>query len=180
MTCIVGLVHGKDLYIGGDSAGVAGYNICSRTDLKVFENGPFVMGFTTSFRMGQILRWSLVPPVHPEGVSDEKFMNTIFVDAVRNCLKAGGFAKKENETETGGTFIIGYRGRLYVMEEDYQIGMYADGYAAVGCGGQIALGCLYGTSKMKPRARVELALEAAAKFSAGVRAPFTIVKQVQP
>jgi hypothetical protein len=177
MTCIVGLKQGNELYIGGDSAGVDGWRMVLRKDSKVFKNGEFLMGFTTSFRMGQLLRWSFVPPAHPEGVSDERFMSTTFVDAVRKCFTDGGFAKKDNEVQSGGTFIIGYRKHLYVMEEDFQIGLYHDDYVAVGCGDSIALGCLYGTAGMKPQKRVETALEAAAKYSAGVRAPFVIMKQ---
>ena len=62
MTCIVGLVHEGVVYIGGDSAGVAGLSLTVRADEKVFQNGEFLMGFTTSFRMGQLLRYSLKPP----------------------------------------------------------------------------------------------------------------------
>lgn len=62
MTCIVGLVDKGSIYMGGDSAGVAGLSVTTRADEKVFLNGPFIMGFTTSFRMGQILRYKFVPP----------------------------------------------------------------------------------------------------------------------
>ncbi len=54
MTAIVGLVHNATVYIGGDSAGVSGYSMTVRADSKVFTIGPYLMGFTTSFRMGQL------------------------------------------------------------------------------------------------------------------------------
>ena len=41
MTCIVGLVHGGKVYMGGDSAGVGGYCLTVRADEKVFRNGEF-------------------------------------------------------------------------------------------------------------------------------------------
>ena len=67
MTCIVGLEHKGKVYIGGDSAGVAGYSLSVRADQKVFINGNFIFGFTSSFRMGQILRFGFNPPRrHPE------------------------------------------------------------------------------------------------------------------
>ena len=50
MTCIVGVAHKGAVYIGGDSAAVAGWALTCRADHKVFKNGDFVMGFTTSFR----------------------------------------------------------------------------------------------------------------------------------
>ncbi len=62
MTCIVGLVNKGRTYLGGDSAGVSGLDITVRKDKKVFSNGEFVMGFTSSFRMGQVLQYDFVPP----------------------------------------------------------------------------------------------------------------------
>ncbi|MEV5751138.1 hypothetical protein AB0L00_25240 [Actinoallomurus sp. NPDC052308] len=52
-----------------------------------------------------------------------------------------------------------------------------DGYTAVGCGAEIALGALHATAGagMSLEARAIAALEAAAHFSTGVRAPFTVV-----
>lgn len=143
-----------------------------RADAKVFTLEPYIFGFTTSYRMGQLIRYSLDVPV-PHGDLD-KFMATTFVDAVRDCLKAGGWAKKEDEREEGGTFLVGVNGRLFVIEDDYQVGASADGYAAVGCGGEIALGALFATADadMAPERRVMLALQAAERFSAGVRGPF--------
>lgn len=34
MTCIVGLVEASNIYIGGDSAGVSGYDLTIRADSK--------------------------------------------------------------------------------------------------------------------------------------------------
>lgn len=97
MTCIVGLVEGNRVLMGGDSAGVAGLNLCVRADRKVFCNGPMVFGFTTSFRMGQLLRHALsVPARHPD-VDIERFMVTTFIDAVRECLKSHGWSEKDKE-----------------------------------------------------------------------------------
>lgn len=174
MTCIVGLRDGEHVCIGGDSAGVAGLDLVVRADPKVFRNGEFLIGFTSSFRMGQILRYQLNPAPPPEGIAVEQYMATHFVDAVRECLKAGGFASKVNETESGGSFLVAYRGRLFEIDGDYQVGENLCGYAAVGCGSQVALGALYASQGMAPHSRVLIALHAAEQFSAGVRAPFLV------
>lgn len=174
MTAIVGLVHEGRVHLGGDSAGVGGYALTVRADAKVFTNGPYVMGFTTSFRMGQLLRWSLKAP-HPEGDLD-RFMSTAFVDAVRTTLREGGWLRKDSEQEDGGTFLVGVAGRLFTVADDFQVGEAADGYAAVGCGRDLALGALYATAGVrKPRRRLRIALEAAERFSAGVRGPYAYV-----
>lgn len=174
MTCICGLVDNGKVYIGGDSAGVDGrYALTVRADKKVFRNGDLVMGFTSSFRMGNLLQHSLKPPRRHPDDDPFKYMVTDFVDAVRACLKAGGYATKSDEVETGGTFLVGYAGRLFEVQDDYQVAENVDGIAAAGCGDLIALGSLYSTSG-KPRDRIRLALEAAERFSAGVRGPFAI------
>jgi ATP-dependent protease HslVU (ClpYQ) peptidase subunit len=172
VTAIVGLVDQGRVYIGGDSAGVAGHSLTVRADAKVFRNGAYLFGFTTSFRMGQLIRYSLEPPT-PNG-DVERFMSTVFIDAVRACLKDGGWARKDSEREEGGTFLAGVSGRLFSVYEDYQVAEAADGYAAVGCGSDISLGALYATARtrMPARKRVEVALAAAERFSAGVRGPF--------
>lgn len=162
--------------MGADSAGVRWLDLTIRADEKVFENGAFVMGFTSSFRMGQLLRYAFTPPYHQHDMLIERYMSTVFVDAVRACLKAGGFAKKDDEVETGGTFIVGYRGRVFVVEDDYQVAIPVDDFACVGCGDQIARGVLWQTKGLPARERVERALEAAEHFSAGVRSPFHIIE----
>lgn len=176
MTCIVGIAEGGNVYIGGDSAGVGGYSLTVRADRKVFRNGDFIMGFTTSFRMGQLLAHALHPPRRHPDTDVYAFMVTDFIDAVRECLKKGGYAEKEKEAERGGTFLVGYAGRLFTIYDDYQVGEALDGYYAVGCGFNLALGSLYATIGGEPEKRIEAALQAAAHFSAGVCAPFHQVK----
>lgn len=186
MTCIAGVEHGGKVYIGGDSAGVAGYALTVRADEKVWENDGFVFGFTSSFRMGQLLRYNLTLPLQRYEVATNasrddqlKFMTTHFVDAVRMVLKTGGYAKNESGQESGGTFLVGWRGHLYYVGGDFQVGRANQGFQAVGCGGEVAEGALYGMSKLprqpRPDVRVRIALEAAEALSAGVRGPFKVV-----
>jgi ATP-dependent protease HslVU (ClpYQ) peptidase subunit len=180
MTCIVGLVDKGNVYIGGDSAGVAGLSISIRGDEKVFTNGPFIMGFTTSFRMGQLLRYKFDPPRQTAGQDDMKYMVTDFVDAVRKCFGEGGFGKTPDKDQNkGGTFLVGYNGKLYTIDSDFQVGIPSIGYSAVGCGFDLALGAMYATKNQKPEDRITTALEAASTFSAGVEPPFVIVKQLK-
>lgn len=174
MTCIVGLVEGKKVYIGGDSAGVGDYDLTVRADAKVFRNGPFLFGFTSSFRMGQLLRYAFIPPKHDSDLDDYQYLVTAFVNAARQCLKDGGFASKSNETESGGTFLLGYRGHLYRIEGDYQVGEAADGFNACGYGYNVALGALHATEGEDAEKRVRKSLKAAERFSAGVRGPFVV------
>jgi hypothetical protein len=175
VTAVVGLVHGSTVHLGGDSAGVSGWDLTVRADPKVFTVGPYAIGFTTSFRMGQVLRWSFKPPKPPADHLD-RFMSTTLVDAARDALKTAGWATRDKEQEEAGTWLVGVAGRLFAIHADYQVAEPADGYTAVGCGAQVAHGVLYATPTMPPRRRLQLALEAAERHSAGVRGPFRYVK----
>lgn len=180
MTCVVGVVVGRQAWIGADSCGGGGYFARTRADQKVFETGEFLFGFTTSFRMGQVLRYRFTPPTPAEDVALERYMATVFVDAVREVLKTAGFAKVENGREEGGSFLVAWRGRLFEIGSDYQVGEVPDGFAAVGCGREPALGSLYTSKriagKLGPDA-VRLALEAAAEFSGYVRGPYHVLEK---
>jgi len=185
MTCIVGIETSKGVIIGGDSAGVAGYALRVRADEKVFTRtggrADWVFGFTSSFRMGQLIRHAFSPPLVPEKDEDiDKYMVTVFIDALRECFKDGGYLEKYDAAESGGTFLVGVRGRLYEIESDFQVARPSTGYEAVGCGGNIAIGALYATPKMAAEKRVRTALEAAEQNSAGVRGPFLILTGAAP
>lgn len=182
MTCIVGLVDGERVWIGADSAGVGGWDLRIRADRKIFRNGRFLFGCTTSFRMIQLLQYSLQLDAYE--INDEAlsgFMCTTFVDRVRDCLKGGGFARKESEAEKGGDFLVATGGRLFHVHEDYQVAEPIDAYDACGCGESYARGSLHASRellKSHPRKRVEMALHAAEDHSAGVRGPFHITSTV--
>lgn len=184
MTCIVGLEVNGGVIIGGDSAGVAGYSITGRADEKVWADGDWAFGFTSSFRMGQILRYSFTPPpVHTWDV--DRYMATDFVDALRSTLRDKGWMRSDGGADSGGFFLAGYRDRLYLIASDFQIGRSRDGYQAVGCGEDLALGSLHSTRPQygvtfnpEPDERVQLALAAAAYHSAGVCGPFVIASNV--
>jgi ATP-dependent protease HslVU (ClpYQ) peptidase subunit len=177
MTCIAALVDGKKIYMGADSAGVAGYRLEIRAGRKLFVNNGFLFGFTSSFRMGQLLRYDFKPPSCKYKDLD-RFMVRDFVKAVRKCLSKGGFAQKKDAVESGGTFLVGHKGRLYCIENDFQVGETVDGFNAVGCGGSYAQAALWALRKSRasPQTKILRALEAAEHFSAGVRRPFHVME----
>lgn len=149
-------------------------------NLKVFQpvHGPwFVVGFAGSFRMGQLLRYSFVPPPPPpHGEDIQGYIATDFVNAMRQCFEAGGFAaKSDTGREVGGYCLVGYQGRIFRIEDDFQAIADASSYSAMGSGELPALGALYATEGMPVAKRMELALGAAAKYSAWCRPPFHVV-----
>ena len=178
MTCIVGMVVGDAVYIGGDSAGVSGADIRIRQDAKVFTKDSMVFGFTSSFRMGQVLRYSFSVPYHDPRKDDFAYLCTGFVDALIDCFKSKGYARVDNGEVSGGVFLVGYKGKLYKIESDFQVSSLFVGYDACGCGEAYALGALKVLERAtaSPENKIRTALAAAAYFSTGVSAPFTIVR----
>ena len=178
MTCIVGFVDkkNKNVVIGGDSAGVSGYDIVTRKDPKVFKNGDFLIGCTSSFRMIQLLRYSFKPPK----IGKKEFyhyMCTDFVDAIRACFSSGGWIQKTTDgSEQGGVFLIGYKDRLFNIQSDFQVGENLNGIDACGCGERYALGAMFSmlNTEIEAKRKIEIALESATYFSAGVCGPYII------
>ena len=176
MTVIVGLAQDGHVYIGGDSAGILGYDVTALTSGKVWRSGDMLFGAAGNFRMLQLLRYSLEPPHRKPEVDVVEYLTTSFADAVLDCLSNGRYPRKA-EDDPGGVLIIGYEGRLFCMQQDISFIEPVSGAYAVGAGGDnYAMGVLYATQGQEPRERVQLALEAAEEFSADVRRPFVIEK----
>lgn len=173
MTCIIGLIDKNgDVYVSGDAAGVdvGSLAISVRSDDKVFRNGPFLIGGTTSFRMLQILKYKLLIPAQTTDQTDMQYMVCTFVDAVRKCFKDDEFTSKDTQ------FLVGYKGQLYSILADWQVAINSCGYDAAGCGADFAMGAMFANDKLKPEERLKKALLAASTFSAGVCGPFKIMK----
>jgi hypothetical protein len=90
-------------------------------------------------------------------------------------MKDGGYLKADNGRESGGVFLVGVRGRLFEIDDDYHAREMLEQYDAVGSGVSVALGSLYSTTGQDPETRIRVALEAAEQFVTSVRAPFHIL-----
>jgi ATP-dependent protease HslVU (ClpYQ) peptidase subunit len=168
MSCIVGLKQDSIVYIGGDSAAVCAQSldVVSCNTEKVFWNRDLLFGVAGSLRRAQVLRYVLYPPKHPKGVDDLTYINKYLVNAIiSECARSGS----GNEEE----IILGYGGRLYGISSDLSV-FEVDTFTAVGAGASFAIGVMYATKRQQPKARVKLALSAAAEYNASVRPPFII------
>lgn len=181
MTCIVGIEHDGVVYIGGDSLAIAGDALETREDEKVFltDDEKFLIGFSGSYRIGQLLHYAFTPPEQMPSKSDMCYMVTDFINAVRTLQSEHGTVKKENEVEQhDGPFLVAYKGKLYSIDTDFQVALAKEPYTAIGIGAQVALGAMYAMkdSKLDPEEKIKRALRAAEEFSSGVRGPFLVLK----
>lgn len=181
MTCIVAVVdqETKTVYMGGDSCGSGENSWATYSNPKVFVVDQFVFGGAGSFRMLDLLAYSFDPPSRPEGKSTEAFMRTDFINAVRECFDEGGIMKEADGVLTfeGSDFLVGYRGHLYHVQEDFSILTCNEWGYAIGSGEEPARGSLWTTrTYTNAENRVQIALAAAEAVVPGVRGPFTVVK----
>jgi len=177
MTCIVGLEHNGKVYMGGDSAAADGWNIRLSTTPKVFRKQSLLIGYTWSFRMGQVIQYAHDLPELAEHPDNYTYLIESFIPFVRNAFRAAGFLKIENSQEEGGQFLVGIRGEIFTIHSNFAVLRAIDGFDSIGCGFAYALGAMRimkfnGKTDEDPQIAVGFALEAAAYFSNGVSGPF--------
>lgn len=184
MTCIVGYLSKKDgsVWIGADSLGSDGYVKAVNSTPKVFRNSTYenlILGGTTTFRHLDLLRYSDTLfdeiDVYTNPVIDHKYMVTKFIPKIITLFKEGVI--DQPDTYKGGNFIVGIKDRLFEVQSDYSVLEPQDGFCAVGCGEDVAMGSLLTTKYMDidiPK-KIELALNAAESYCCGVQRPFKII-----
>lgn len=179
MTAIVAVVQNGRAYIGADSVGSDGHRLQCRKDPKVFRCGDCLIGFTSSFRMGQIIRYHFSPPRPTDGEDGMSYMVRQFIPAIRDVLRSHGYMKTSDGVETGGTFIVIRKGEIFMVDSDFQVGQVHESYAACGSGVDVTRGSLHTTDGMNiaPSRRIKLALSAAEWFLNSVRGPFVTLSQ---
>lgn len=179
MTCIIGLEQDGKVYIGGDSCASHSWLSDVTALPKVFRVGEFLIGYTDSFRMGQILQHHLNIRPQNEGEPDDRYLVTEFVVAVRTALKEHGYAEINSNREEGGHFLVGYRGHLYHVGGDFQINRSPRGFTACGGGMYYALGAMEALGfnedmRANPDSRIMAALEVAGKWNPYVMPPYYV------
>lgn len=174
MTCIIGIAeHGK-VWIGGDSAGVSGWNI-NPIGKKVFRSGEFLIGVTGNLRATQVLQYRLHIETKADLESEDCYMATVFSDEVRSLFLANALMKKDNEVEKhDSAFLVGYKGRLYTVDSDMSVVAMPEQFDFVGCANGLARGAFVALDHLQPFERIKRTLEIVARYNIGVDGPFQI------
>ena len=179
MTCIIGLELGNGVLMGCDSGSSDGWSSRVSTINKIFyqeKQERFLIGFTTSWRMGQIAHHLTNYNFRKQesGETDQEYLVIFLVESLRKEFASRGYSKIENNEEECGQLLVGYRGKLYMIDSDYHINRFDDGFIAIGSGWQYATGAMSALDGLPPRSRVKRALYIASMFSNTVEAPFQI------
>jgi len=201
MTCIVALeIPGVGVVMGGDRAAGSGARMFDTSTPKIVSNGELMMGFTSSYRMGQLLQYALVPPMESLGWDVDRWVTVDFMGALMSAFTAARWDEVAlGNVAKGGNFLLAVRGRCYEVQENYAWNRFASGEYSVGSGEDIAHGALSAlrpVAAMQPgrflsveqrniavregESRVRHALEIAVAHVGSVRPPFDLEFQPVP
>lgn len=155
MTCIVGLLKDGVVYMAGDHIATDGYCNEVQKRSKVFRNGDFIIGYTESFRMGQILEHKWEPPKLKKGTKDvTSYIVKSVIPSLIECFDKNKFIRSVSDSDSatkrsisgqvyGGEFLLGYKNHLYKVESDFSVLECVNNYDAVGAGEEYAKGALF-------------------------------------
>lgn len=142
MTLIIGIdkkINGEHVQImAGDRIGSNGFTKGNTSKSKVFSRKNYAFGFTTSFRMGQLLEHSFMSKDLPDWGKELNLYGS-FIQWIRGTLKEGGYSEVQNNVESGGTFLFYNGNSIYRVQDDFSILQSSDGLFAVGSGSYHAL-----------------------------------------
>lgn len=177
MTCIVGLVNGKDVWLGGDRAATDGnldqYKIA---EPKIFVIDGVGFGVCGLPKVMDAVKHSLVLETRDASSDPKGFLVNVVVPAIRQVLIAHNATVVEGgQHYFHGAFLIAYAGRLFELQGNFQLFEPSAKFHAVGSGAQPALGALR-ASKGSPKKRLLNALKISAENNAGVAPPFDLIK----
>jgi ATP-dependent protease HslVU (ClpYQ) peptidase subunit len=172
-TCIVGIVHGGNVWMGCDSMASSDYVKAEMRVPKIFRVGEMLIGVCGSLRVRDIVEFVPLPARLESDTNDRGYLVTSYVPQLRNALKEAGVLDADEVDSFDGGMLIAYRGRLFQVYSDFAI-MEQERWA-VGSGSDYALGSLFSTSG-DPQKRIKTALQAACEFSPSCAPPFHIEK----
>lgn len=176
MTCIIAIEQNGIVTMGGDRMGSNGYTGAPVAESKVFKKGGVLIGYTSSFRMGQLLQHALTIPVLPAEIDLDKWVAIDFMQAIRQVYQDNGWdGQKDNKAEHG-SFLMAVNGRCYEIQSDYSFIRNLSGEYAVGSGTSFALGSLRSTrGKLSAEKRILEGLETASEYVVTVQGPYDVL-----
>lgn len=176
MTCIVGIIDeaGK-AHIASDSLGSNGHTKGIYKNKKIFKKGNMLIGYTSSYRMGQLLEHSMVVPERKVNQILDNYMYIDFVNAIRNLFKDNGYLCINNNVESIGEFLILIEGRIFIMHNDLSMLESSDNFDSCGSGEDYARSTMYNLTndeKLTPKEKLSKAIDTATQYVTTVGGEF--------
>lgn len=180
MTVIVAYSDGQNVYIAGDSfCGDENKRDICQTPKVYTVAGKLAVGLSGFIRQELILQ-QVLQTTNPEKITHDWIRFTL-PDIFQKALQArGAIVEKDGQATAGDcAYILGFEGKIYILENDFGVWESRNSYTAIGSGREYALGALAALQKELPKdpeLTMTKALAAAAKWCPWVMEPFCIVK----
>lgn len=160
MTCIIGYKTEKGTFLGADSLGSNGHTKAEYTTPKLFKVYDMVIGYTTTYRFGQILQYHMKEILVKE-MDSYNYLIKIIVPEIRRCLGEHGAKHTKDNLESGGNCIIGYKNEIYELQNDFSVLSSVNGLITVGSGEDISRGAMIALKEttLNPEECIRKALE---------------------
>jgi len=142
MTCIVAFRNKeKNIILAGDKMGSDSFTSMISKVPKVFTNDDFAIGYTSSFRMGQLLQHVWLPPQRKVDQSTDNYLYSDVTASLRKMFKENGFG--DDDTNEFGNFIMIYEDRILEMQDEMSFLEHETDIVSVGAG------CYHATAAMQ-------------------------------
>lgn len=172
MTVIVAIETPDCVWLGADRLASNGHTGEPVEMPKIFEREGVWFGICGSFRMGQILQYSLELPLGSLTDDVDRWVATDFITALREAFVAAHWGKETDGRAAGGNFLMIVKRRVYEIQGEYSFIRNLSGEYAIGSGEDYAKGSLHATRGQETDWRVREALDAASEFVVSVAGPY--------
>lgn len=155
MTTILGVQHDQGFVIAAESQVTEADRPFYHSDVKkIVEIGDYVIAGAGMSRFCDIIQYGWEPPAY-DGSDPYRFMVSQFIPSMRLKHKETGYRLKPDESFK---FIVGLRGKLYYIADDYSVLRTQHGLYGIGSGSELAMGAY------EAGASIEEAIKIAIKF----------------
>jgi ATP-dependent protease HslVU (ClpYQ) peptidase subunit len=179
MSCTIAYKDGGKVYMGCDSAVTFDSDtVYNQVEpVKIFRRGDFLVSTSSSLRFGQILRDNFKFPSLSDREDVVHYMTSRFVNRLIEVLDEKKFLHTVDGEARGYAFIVGVRGRIFIVCSDFSVLEIGEKFAVVGSGEKYAEGAMAaidGLEGMTPKEKIEVALGVAEHYCSSVRSPFHV------
>jgi ATP-dependent protease HslVU (ClpYQ) peptidase subunit len=149
---------------------------------KIIKKGEMLIGVTGSMRGLQLLEYSWIFPEQPKEMSDTEYIYSYITTSIKEVFFEHQYCVTLNAQENQeDQFLIGYKGKLYLLDTNYQIFELDSKYVSIGSGSSFSYGSLktqedIGLLGKDSEMNITRAINTAIEFSIGVKGPIRIFK----
>ena len=160
MSVIVGITDGKNITMGCDSYISGDNEKFELSESKIIKKNNILIGVSGTMRGLQLLKYQLnlttqehLSEIEDITISDEEYICNFLVNTIKEIFFNNQYTIKVDDQENHcDNYLIGYKGKLYTLDSNYQIYSTNDNYMTIGSGSQYA----YGALKVQEKAKILL------------------------